>query len=406
MSEDTSKPDLSWLISVDDHILEPPNVWQDRVPAKDKDRAPRMVPGEHGEIWVYEDKRVPTSGLSAAAGRKKEEFSPKPLSYGDMRAGCYDSVARLDDMNQAGILASLCFPSFPRFCGQIFAEAQDKELALICVKAYNDWIIDEWCGSAPGRYIPMTLIPLWDPVAAAAEIERCAEKGSRAIAFSENPAPLGLPTIHDPSGYWDPVMSTAHDADLVVCMHAGSSSTMPKISPNAPVLANMAWGPVRASGAMLEWLFSPYLQNLPNLRIALSEGGVGWIPYFLERAEQVLDKQRHWASKAAGVDLYGAMDQGGKQVDLHSLDLRKTFRDHVYGCFIDDIHAMNSVTEIGEDNVMIETDYPHTDSTWPDSIELAHKRLAHLPESTQYKLLRGNAERVFRFTPAQPPVLA
>jgi predicted TIM-barrel fold metal-dependent hydrolase len=397
---------LDWLISVDDHILEPPNVWQDRVPARFKDRAPRMEPGPDGEVWVYEDKRIETSGLSAAAGRRKEEFSPKPLSYGDMRPGCYDSVARLADMDRAGILASLCFPSFPRFCGQIFHEARDKELALICVRAYNDWILDEWCGSAPGRYIPMTLIPLWDPKAAAVEMERCAGKGSRAIAFSENPAPLGLPTIHDRDGYWDPVMHTAHDADLVVCMHAGSSSTMPRISPDAPVLANMAWGPIRASGAMLEWLFSPYLQDLPNLRIALSEGGVGWIPYFLERAEQVLDKQRGWASKAAGVDLYGTKSQSGRTVDLHSLDLRKTFTDHIYGCFIDDIHAMNSVAEIGEDNIMIETDYPHTDSTWPDSIGLATKRLAHLPESTRHKLLRGNAERVFRFTPAEPPVSA
>ncbi len=404
MSQDTSTtPDLDWLISVDDHILEPPNVWQDRIPAKYRDDAPRMVAGDDGEVWVYDGKRIPTSGLSAAAGRKKEEFSPKPLSYSDMRPGCYDSVARLADMDKAGILASMCFPSFPRFCGQIFLEASDKELALLCVQAYNDWILDEWCGSAPGRYIPMTIIPLWDPRAAAKEIERCAAKGSRAIAFSENPAPLGLPTIHDKDGYWDPVMETAHDADIVVCMHAGSSSTMPKISPNSPILANMAWGPIRAGGAMLEWLFSSYLQRLPNLRIALSEGGVGWIPYFLERAEQVLDKQRHWATKMGSVDLYGVHGEAARTADLDTLDLRKTFSEHVYGCFIDDIHAMNSVSEIGEDNIMIETDYPHTDSTWPDSITLAQKRVAHLSPAVQYKLLRGNAERVFRFTPAEPP---
>jgi predicted TIM-barrel fold metal-dependent hydrolase len=233
-------------------------------------------------------------------------------------------------------------------------------------------------------------------------MERCAAMGSRAVAFSENPEPLGLPTIHDPSGYWDPVMRAADDTRMVVCMHVGSSSTLPSISSDAPLLASMAWGGVRPAGAMLEWLFSPYLQDLPNLRIALSEGGAGWIPHFLERAEQVLDKQRHWASRATGVELYGRTLRQARAVDLHRLDIRATFRDHIFGCFIEDTHAMRSLAEIGEDNLMIETDYPHTDSTWPDSIKIARDQVAGLPETTRHKLLRGNAERLFRFTPATP----
>jgi predicted TIM-barrel fold metal-dependent hydrolase len=394
---------LDWLISVDDHVLEPPGVWQDRIPARLRDRAPRMVSEAHREYWEYDGKQVESSGLSAAAGRSKEEFSPKPLTYAEMRPGCYDPVARVADMDRAGILASLCFPSFTRFCGQVFWEARDKDLALLCVRAYNDWMIEEWCAAAPGRYIPMTLIPLWDPHEAAREIERCAGMGSRAVAFSENPEPLGLPTIHDPSGYWDPVMRAANDTETVVCMHVGSSSTMPQTSAGSPMLANMAWGGIRPAGAMLEWLFSPYLQQLPHLRIALSEGGVGWMPYFLERAEQVLEKQRYWASAAEGIELYGKTVDAARSVDPHHLDLRATFRDHVFGCFIEDEHAMHSLDRIGEDNVMIETDYPHTDSTWPNSIKVARDQMAHLPETTQYKVLRGNAERVFRFTPAEPP---
>ncbi|WP_436777392.1 amidohydrolase family protein [Yinghuangia sp. YIM S09857] len=393
-------PRLDWLISVDDHVLEPPGVWQDRIPAKLRDRAPRLVTTGDREYWEYDGKQVESSGLSAAAGRSKEQFSPKPLTYAEMRPGCYDAVARVADMDQAGILASLCFPSFTRFCGQVFWEADDKDLALLCVRAYNDWMIEEWCGAAPGRYIPMTLIPLWDPHEAAREMERCAGMGSRAFALSENPEPLGLPTVHDASGYWDPVMRAADDTGMVVCMHVGSSSTMPQISSGSSVLANMSWGGIRPAGAMLEWLFSPYLQELPNLRIALSEGGVGWMPYFLERAEQIVDKQRHWASAGEGVELYGKVVSESRAIDLHNLDLRATFRDHIFGCFIEDNHAMRSLAEIGEDNVMVETDYPHSDSTWPNSIKVARDQMAHLPESTQYKLLRGNAERLFRFQPA------
>jgi len=249
-----------WLISVDDHFLEPATVWQDRVPAKYRDVAPRIERDGKDEFWAYEDERLPTAGLSAVAG-KQEEFSPEPVTYDDMRPGCYDPTARLEDMNRAGLIASLSFPSFPRFCGQIFYEPRDRELALLCVRAYNDWMIDEWCAAAPGRYIPLVIIPLWDPALAADEMDRCAAKGARAFCFSENPAPLGLPMIHDPDRYWDPVMAAAQANELVLCMHIGSSSTIPAISPDSPFMANLAWGANRTSGAMLAWLFSGYLQR-------------------------------------------------------------------------------------------------------------------------------------------------
>jgi predicted TIM-barrel fold metal-dependent hydrolase len=394
---------LDWLISVDDHILEPPSVWVDRVPAKDRDRAPHMEFDANGQdYWVYDGNRFPSSGLSAVAGKSTEDFSPEPLPYSEMRPGCYDPVARLEDMDRAGVLASLCFPTITRFCGQLFMEASDREFGLVCLKAYNDWMIDEWCGAAPGRYIPLVLIPLWDPQLAAEELHRCAAKGATSFAFSENPAPLGLPTIHDKDGYWEPVMSAANELEMVASMHVGSSSVVPQIAPDSPFMANLTWGAIRTSGAMLSWIFSGMFQRYPYLKIALSEGEIGWIPYFLERAEQVLDKQRHWVKKGQRF-----MDHGGSEgVDLDTLDVRATFRDHVFGCFIDDAHGIASLDEIGEDNVMCETDYPHSDSTWPNCIEVVRHRIGHLSAGTQYKLLRGNAERLYRFTPAEPPVLA
>jgi predicted TIM-barrel fold metal-dependent hydrolase len=334
------------------------------------------------------------------AGKEKEEFSPEPISYAEMRPGCYDAKARIEDMDRAGVLASMCFPSFPRFCGQVFYEAQDKDLALLCVRAYNDWMLDEWCQAAPGRFIPLVLVPLWDPALAAVELERCAAKGATAFAFSENPAPLGLPTIHDPGRYWDPMLAAASDLGMVVCMHVGSSSTIPQISPDAPFMANLAWGANRTSGAMLAWLFSGYFTRMPGLKIALSEGEIGWIPYFLERAEQVLDKQRHWVQRGVGFSGHAGMD-----ADLDDLDLRALYHDHVFGCFIDDVHGLRSLDEIGEDNVMCETDYPHSDSTWPDCITLMQDRLSGLAPEVQHKILRGNAERLFRFTCAAAPVV-
>jgi predicted TIM-barrel fold metal-dependent hydrolase len=399
-------PPSEWIVSVDDHVIEPPNVWIDRLPSKYRDRAPSMAAGDRGAVWQYEDRIIPTSGLSVAAGKEKQEFSPDPVSFDEMRPGAYDATARIADMDEAGILASVSFPSFPRFCGQLFLEAKDKDLALLCVKAYNDWMLDEWCGVAPERLIPLVLIPLWDPSASAAELERCADKGAHAFAFSENPEPLGLPTIHDPSGYWDPVMQAANDLGMVVCMHVGSSSTVPQIAADVPPLASLTWGANRTSGAMLSWLFSSYLQDLSDLKICLSEGNIGWIPYFLERAEQVLDKQRYWFARGATesyTSSLGIADLSAiKAANLMTLDVRSTFRDHVYGCFIDDIAGIHCLDLIGEDNVMCETDYPHSDTTWPHSIQSAMKLIGHLPKVTQHKLLRGNAERLFRFNAVEP----
>ena len=204
-----------------------------------------------------------------------------------MRPGCYDPKARLLDMNDAGILASLNFPSFPRFCGQTFCEAKDKDLALLCVQAYNDWMIDEWCGTDPGRLIPLAIIPLWDPALAVTEMERVYAKGCRSFCFSENFEPLGLPTIH--TGHWDPVFRAANDLQMVLSIHIGSSSTFHKISKDSPFMANFSLGMIRPAGCLMDWIFSGLFQRFPNIKIALSEGSIGWIPWVLERAQQVYD---------------------------------------------------------------------------------------------------------------------
>ena len=400
----TGERSLDWMVSVDDHVLEPPTVWQDRVPARYRDVAPRLVTLDNGEFWAYEDRLVPTGGLAACAGKPRETFfTPNAITYADMLPGCYDVKACVEDMDTGNILASLCFPSFPRFCGQIFHEAKDKELALLCVQAYNDWMIDEWCASAPGRFIPLIIVPLWDPPSIAREIERCAAKGVTAVAFSENPEPLGLPTIHDLGRYWDPLMRAAEETGMVLCMHVGSSSQLPAICHDAPPLANISYGTIRTAGSMLSWIYGDAFVKFPKLKVAFSEGNIGWMSYFLERAEQCLDKQRHWLTQ--GIELHGYDNKydKGTAADVADIDIRAIFRDHIYGCFLEDRTGMRVLDMIGEDNVMCESDYPHADTTWPHSVKVARDCMQGLSDETQYKLLRGNAEKLFRFTPAPLP---
>jgi predicted TIM-barrel fold metal-dependent hydrolase len=395
---------FNWFISVDDHLIEPARLWQERVPRPWRERAPRIVREGDSEFWLYEDRQIVTTGLNAVAGKRREEFSPEPITYDDMRPGCYEPAARVADMDRGNVLASLLFPSFPRYCGQVFNEAKDKELALHCVRAWNDFILEEFAGAYPGRFIPMMIIPLWDPAAAVDEIARTAALGAKSVAFSENPTKLGLPSIH--TDYWHPVFRVAEEAGLVLSMHVGSSSNLIRTSDDMPTLAFMAYSAAaNQAGTLLDWLFSGNFESFPQLKIALSESSIGWIPYFLERAEQVVDKQRFWASRF-DIDMNPSHERGeattASRFSLET-DVRRLFKDHVFATFIEDQAGILLLDVIGEDNVMLECDYPHSDSTWPDTVILARKWLDHLPDDVQHKIAIGNAARVYNFTPAEPP---
>ena len=292
-----------------------------------------------------------------------------------MRPGSFKVPERLADMDINHVEASLCFPTMPRFCGQTFTEATDKELALLCVKAYNDWMVEEWCGSSAGRLIPLIIVPLWDPVLAAAEVRRNADRGVHAVCFSEIPPNLGLPSIHDAGGHWLPFFEACNEASVTINMHIGSGSKMPSTSPDAPAAVGSTLTFANCCFSMVDWLMSGLFNKFTDLKIAYSEGQIGWIPYILERADTVWTENRGWGGIA----------------DKVLQPPSELFRDHVYGCFFDDPHGVRSIAEVGIDNVTYETDYPHSDSTWPHSLKIAQEQTADLPDDIVYKILRGNA---------------
>jgi len=390
--------DLPKIISVDDHVLEPATVWTDRLPSKYHHIGPRImrapvktlefiggkftaVPGDQGDPgdqvdwWCYEDLRRPLLRLDTAVGYDRDDVTLKAITYDDMRPGSFSLKERLDDMDINHVEASLCFPTFPRFCGQTFTEASDKELALLCVKAYNDWMVEEWCGPSGGRLIPLIIVPLWDPVLAAAEIRRNAERGVHAVCFSEIPPNLGLPSIHDKDGYWLPFFEACNEAKVTINMHIGSGSKMPSTSPDAPAAVGSTLTFANCCFSMVDWLMSGLFTKFSDLKIAYSEGQIGWIPYILERADTVWRENRAWGGVA------------DKVLEPPS----ELFKRHVYGCFFDDPHGVRCIEEIGIDNVTYETDYPHSDSTWPHSRKIAEEQTAGLTDEQVYKVLRGNA---------------
>ena len=288
--------------------------------------------------------------LNAVAGRPKEEYGIEPTSFAEIRAGCYDIGERVKDMDANGVLGSLCFPSFPQFCGQLFARTKDKDVALAMIRAYNDWHIDEWCGSHPGRFIPLALPAIWDPEVMAAEVRRTAAKGAHAVTFSENPSKLGWPSMH--SDHWDPFWQACSDEGVVACMHIGSSSQMVITSDDAPIDCLITLTPINIVQAATDLIWSPGFRKFPDVRVALSEGGIGWIPYFLERIDYQYSQHHTWTGQDFG-------DQLPSEV----------FDEHVLTCFIDDRFGVASRNFLNMDNVMWECDYPHSDSTWPFSPE-------------------------------------
>ena len=384
------------LISVDDHVIEPPTVWVDRAARADRDRVPHVVEEDGVSVWRYGDKRITLPSLFAQAGRDEADIMPGLMSYSDMRPAYFDAAARTEDMDTDGIVASLCFPTIPRYCGQTFLEAKDRELALECVKAYNDWTIDEWAGGAPGRFIPLIITPLWDPALAAAEVERCAGRGAKAVSFSENPAKLGLPSLHHRAGYWDPLLSTINDTGLPICIHFGSSSMVPTTADDAPIFVSALLSPLNLTYAAADWLFSRTLERFPNLKICLSEGGIGWMPYIIERAEYVVEHMR-WARTFEPFDYDNTRYENlGPAVPPSDL-----FRRHIYGCFIDDRFGVANIDLIGVDHVMMESDYPHGDGTFPNSLANAERLLAGVDAGARHQIMQGNARRVFRLEEPQ-----
>jgi predicted TIM-barrel fold metal-dependent hydrolase len=369
------------MVSVDDHVVEPPDMFANHLPAKWKDAAPTVVhTDDDTDVWRFEGRDMPNIGLNAVAGRPPEEYGMEPTSFEEIRSGCYDIHDRIRDMDANGVIGSMCFPSFPQLCGQVFARTKDKDLGLALLQAYNDWHIDEWCGTYPGRFIPLALPPIWDPEAMAAEVHRVAAKGCHAVSFSENPSKLKLPSLH--SDTWDPFWQACSDEGTIVCMHIGSSSSLVITAPDAPVDVLITLQPVNIVQAAADLLWSPVLRKFPELKFAMSEGGIGWIPYFYDRADWIYTRHRQWTGQDFGDKLPS-----------------EVFRERVVTCFIDDPVGVEVRHRVGIDSICWEGDYPHSDSTWPTSPEYLMKSLDGVPDDEIDAITHVNAMRHFRFDP-------
>lgn len=371
------------LISVDDHITEPAEVFDNQLSGDALATAPRLLTRESGaNYWVYQGMEIGSVALNAVVGRPREEYGFEPTALTQLRKGCYDVHARIDDMDVNGIAASMNFSSLAGMDGGLFLTAPDKAQSLTHLRAYNDWHLDEWCGVYPDRFIPLGLLPLWDPNLMADEIRRLAAKGCHAVVFNDNPTKRGLPSVH--SDHWEPVWRALVDSDTAVCLHIGCGNVSPHPSMESPIEVNIATMPMAVAFGAADWLNLKALHRYPSMKIALSESGIGWIPYLTERADYSHEQHSAWTHSKS---YFGEMKPS------------EVFRRHFSSCFIDDAYGLRNLDLIGEDNVMYEVDYPHSDTPWPFAPEVLWKSVQQLTDSQIDKITHLNAMRVFNFDP-------
>ena len=369
------------IISVDDHVIEHPNVWTDRLPAKFKEAGPNLVrDAVNGDHWVFEGAPAGNFALNAVVGRAKEDIAMDPRSYDDMRDGCHDIHERIKDMDIEGVHAQLNFPNMPGFAGTTLVNAKDKELALASIQAYNDFILDEWCAPYPDRQIPLMVVPWWDVDLTVKEIHRTADKGAKSFTFVELPHKLGMPSWH--TDHWNPMLQAAQDREMPISIHFGSGGAPLGVSEEG-MSTNFTVGislfALNSAMATAELLLSPVFHNYPDVKFVLSEGGIGWVPYMLERIDYVWDRHR-W---------YNDVNREVKPSE--------NWRKNMFAPFIYDDAGIFSRHLMGIDNIMFESDYPHSDCNWPHTRKMLEESLANVPNDESAKIAELNARRVYNF---------
>ncbi len=367
------------LISVDDHLLEPPHTFEGRLPRRLQDRAPEIVETEEGhQVWVFEDQPYFQVGFMCVAGRPREDHRVEPSRFDEVRPGCWRIEDRIKDMDIGGIWASVNFPSgVTGFGGTLFSEAKDPELGLACVRAWNDWLFDEWYSSYPDRIVPLGITFLADPERGAEEIRRNAKRGFRAVTLPEQPHRLGYPAVFD--AHWDPIIRACAETETVLNLHIGSSgfAQMPPGGPGLELGATL-FGPM-AIASCAEWLWSGWPVKYPELKIAMSEGGIGWVAMLIDRLDNIMSRSgygRGWPDK--------------------KISPSEALRRNFWFCMIDDPSTISTRHTIGVENILFESDYPHGDGTWPDTQQVIEKTLGALPVEEIRMITHENAARLYR----------
>jgi predicted TIM-barrel fold metal-dependent hydrolase len=367
------------IIDCDSHVNEPPDLWQERVPAKWKDRAPRVDHREDGDMWLFDGgkERWPV-GLTAVAGLSYFDYKPMGITYETMRRGSFDTKARLDDMDADGIYAQVLYPSVTLKGAKIYS--QERELQKACVRAYNEWLC-EFCQGSGGRLIAQAILPTTGVEDALAEVDWALEHGHRGVLISSFPNG-SLDAKPEDDRFW----ARVQEAGLPVAVHIGSflRGNLGGRRDGWSSLAFVGMAALTKAGgqtlpAVCDILFSGIFQRFPKLKVVLVESNIGWIPTLLEQSDDMFMRYRWYT---------GAVSE---QKESPSTIFFRNF----WATFMVDTVGMDLLHRMNVDHLMWSTDYPHSGSDWPNSRLTIERVFRDVPCDQVKKMLHGNCKALY-----------
>ncbi|MSQ61515.1 MAG: amidohydrolase [Dehalococcoidia bacterium] len=368
------------IVDADAHVNEPPDLWQKRVPAKLRERAPKVIQFERGgDAWSFDGgKSIRPVGLTATAGLSYLQFKSFGISYETMRPGSFDPKARIQDLDLDGIYCQLIYPSVTLAGAKTYSD--DPELQVACVRAYNEWLA-EFCSYNPDRMYGLGIIPTVGVEAAVKELERCIDLGMRGAIISRFPNG-GFDPSEEDAPFWDLCQS----ADFPVHIHIGSFFRDEGMSGGVPLTGRRFMGAAGStkSGGMTfpvveDIIFSGILDDFPALKVVLVEANIGWIPTLLEQTDDMFLRYRFWTGGA----------------DMKMLPSEYFYRN-MYSTFMIDTVGMALRYRCGIGHAMWSTDYPHTGSDWPNSRVTLDRNFRGVPYNEIKMMARDNAVKLYK----------
>ncbi len=368
------------FISVDDHVPEPPDLWTSRLDAtRWGDRIPHVERQSDGsERWFVDGRPLSLPGV-ALVGAAMPDRTREPQRWDEVPRVAASPSERLRAMDVDGVDYSVLYPTVSGLAGETFGSLTDPELELACVRAYNDWIVEEWA-AASQRYVPQCIVPLAPIDAAVGEMQRAARLGHRGLVYPAAPMMLrDLPHINEPD--YDPIWATCQDLDWPVCFHAGSAKAtqFPAYEGFSPGLAAAMEGITRPASSILvvaNFLYSRILSRFPRLKVVFAETSLAWGAYELELADHQFERQR--------------LHMEGYEHTPSELFHRQCY---FTGWF--DRTGVQTRSYIGIDNILWSSNFPLATSTWPESGAFIERCFAGVPEPERQQMLWGNAARLY-----------
>jgi predicted TIM-barrel fold metal-dependent hydrolase len=367
------------IIDADAHVNEPPDTWQARVPAKLRDRAPKVLHTDDGDVWSFDDgKSMRPVGLTATAGLSYLQYKPAGITYEEMRPGSFDPKARLADLDADGIYAQVLYPSVTLSGAKAYGD--DPELQNACVRAYNDWLA-EFCDASEGRLIGQAILTTTGVDDAIAETERAIALGHRGVVISSYPNGT-LDAMPEDDRFW----SFVQEAGVPIAVHIGSFlKSAPAKMPSLDTLAFMGVAGSSKAGAhtlpvVCDLMFSGIFERFTTLKVLLVEANIGWIPTLLEQVDDMFLRYRWFTG---GVEQMRTMPS-------------RIFHRNFWATFMIDTVGIELRHRLNLDHLLWSTDYPHTGTDWPNNRVSIERNFRGVPKNQVKQMLHDNCKALYK----------